>query len=127
MKIPPLLFRVGTFLEWRESQLKHFWNAVHHSQWQRPLAWKRDLQQLAWHHIPLDRVLCEECMSPGVLVKVIEDLTHEKRLSRIAANMLEASLLKHTDHTGRWKEQPPEPRVVVFSPEIAAWIGHYWR
>jgi len=109
MFIPPLLRKVCLFLELRESHARHLWGALLNSHWQRPQAWKRELARLEGQHTPLAEVMCDEALAPAVLVRVVEDLGHERRLSKLSELLITEAILRQVDADGHWVGIHPRP------------------
>ena len=61
-------------------------------------------------------------------MRVIEDLAHEHRLSRLSASILIEAVLRQVGANGEWVGMPPRSgREVVLPAEMASWVHHFWR
>ena len=82
------------------------WWALVHARYERPTAIRQHValvqDAVKLHHF------VQEVLTPQMAISVLEDLVHERRLSRKRASSMEQFVLDRVDCAGHWKkkEQP---------------------
>jgi hypothetical protein len=94
------------------------------------LAWKRTLAAYERTHVGPAHILNTLAFSPGVVLEIIEDLVHERRLRRDVAVHIEKRILDQVVNREQWCGFPPIPLPPLREEgvmELAREINHYWR
>jgi len=105
----------------------HLERALDHAQSAPVRAWKAKLAALTYTGTPVRVALRQPICRPVVLLRVVEALVEERRLSRAQAIPIEERLLRCNDASGSWYGMEPLPSLEAQPMDLARLIELYWR
>lgn len=101
---PPWVFRkFAAYWELPEDLARTWWAALALSRWSRPTSWRQMLMLYAQGTTSGTHHLIHEVSSPVEVMTVVEDLHHERRLTRAQTTRIEEHILTWVSGDCTWR------------------------